>query len=178
MASGWLLCSYKLPRDPSRLRLAVWRRLQRLGALMLHDGLWTLPGDAATREAFEWLAEDIEERGGRAMLWEARSLAPAQDAIVTRMFRAAADERYAALAEAAVQLARLAVRKSLPARAGEQALQRLRALERALRLERRRDFFRAAGRAAADAAVRGAIEQLRTRIAAGDARGRLHAVGH
>jgi hypothetical protein len=45
---------------------------------MLHDGLWTLPADAKTREDFEWLAEEIEERGGRAMLWESRSLDPAR----------------------------------------------------------------------------------------------------
>ena len=74
MALSWLLCCYRLPREPSRLRLAVWRRLRRLGAVMLHDGLWTLPAGAKTHEDFEWLAEEIEERGGCVLLWESLSL--------------------------------------------------------------------------------------------------------
>lgn len=177
MASAWLLCSYKLPREPSRLRLAVWRRLRRLGALMLHDGLWTLPAEARTREDFDWLAEEIEERGGRVMLWDSQSLDPAQDTTIAESFRAEANERYAELGLAARQLSRVACRKGLPARSLEQAMQRLRALERALRLERRRDYFRAPGRSAAEAEVRAALEQVRARMGSREKSGRLRAVG-
>jgi hypothetical protein len=63
----WVALSYRLPREPSRPRLAVWRRLKRLGAVVLHDSVWVLPADAKTREAFEWLAEEIEEQGGRQL---------------------------------------------------------------------------------------------------------------
>src|SRR6266542_594121 len=70
----WILLSSRLPREPSRLRLAVWRRLKRLGAVLLHDAVWVLPADAKTREAFEWLAEEIGEQGGTAFVWEALSL--------------------------------------------------------------------------------------------------------
>lgn len=178
MAAIWLLCSYKLPREPSRLRLAVWRRLRRLGALMLHDGLWTLPAGAGTREDFEWLAEEIEERGGHAMLWESHSLDPAQDEVIAERFRAEADERYAGQAEAAGQLARVARRKTLSPRLLGQVMQRLRALERGLRLERRRDYFRAPGRAAARAEVSAAMDQVRRRIGGGERPGRLRAVGN
>ena len=177
MALDWLLCSYRLPREPSRLRLAVWRRLRRIGAVMLHDGLWTLPADAKTREDFEWLAEEIEERGGTVLLWASRSLDSAQDAAVAERFRAEAAERYAGLAEGAEQLSRVARRRRLKAGSLELALQRLRALERALRLERRRDFFRASGRAAAEAAIRGAIEAVRARIQACAGGRRRNAVG-
>jgi len=173
----WLLCSYKLPRQPSRLRLAVWRRLRRLGAVMLHDGLWTLPADAKTREDFEWLAEEIEERGGRAMLWESRSLDPAQDTTIAALFRAEADERYAGLGEAAGQLARVARRRTVAARTLEQAAQRLRTLDRALRLERRRDYFRAPGRPAAEAEIQAALEVVRSRAGTRVKSGRLRAVG-
>jgi hypothetical protein len=60
----WILLSSRLPREPSRLRLSIWRRLKRIGAVLLHDSVWILPADAKTREAFEWLAEEIEEQGG------------------------------------------------------------------------------------------------------------------
>lgn len=177
MAFDWLLCSYRLPRDPSRLRLAVWRRLRRIGAVMLHDGLWTLPADAKTREDFEWLAEEIEERDGTVLLWEARSFDSAQDAALAERFRTEAEERYAGLVEAAEQLSRVTRRRSLPTRSVEQALQRLRALERALRLDRRRDFFRAPGRAAATMAISAGIEAVRARIDGAAGSRRQHAVG-
>jgi hypothetical protein len=174
MALDWLLCTYTLPREPSRLRLAVWRRLRRIGAVKLHDGLWTLPADAKTREDFEWLAEEIEERGGSVLLWEARTVDSAQDAVVAARFRAEADERYTGLTEAAEQLARVARRRTLPARSLDQAMQRLKTLQRALRLDRRRDYFRASGRVAAEAAIRA----VRARTGAGAGDRRRHVVGH
>jgi len=177
MAVDWLLCSYKLPREPSRLRLAVWRRLRRIGAVMLHDGLWTLPADAKTREDFEWLAEEIEERSGQVLLWESHSLDPAQDATVIARFRAEADARYAAVADTAKGLGRAAVRRSRGRADPGQVLQRLRLLERGLRLDRRRDYFRAAGRAAAEAAVRDAIASARAAAERSTAGRRQRVVG-
>jgi hypothetical protein len=42
----WVLLSYRVPREPSTPRIAVWRKLKRLGAAHLSDGLVTLPADA------------------------------------------------------------------------------------------------------------------------------------
>src|SRR5215211_4682810 len=112
MASlAWILLTSRLPREPSRLRLAIWRRLKRLGAVLIHDAVWLLPADAKTREAFEWLAEEIEEQGGTAFVWEAVSLGAAQDSAIVVQFRTAADERYAAIAESAQALRRVRVKR-------------------------------------------------------------------
>jgi hypothetical protein len=163
--STWILLSSRLPREPSRLRLAVWRRLKRLGAVLLHDSVWILPADAKTREAFEWLAEEIVEQGGTALTWEAQSLWPDQDRRVVQQFRAEADERYAALAASAQAIRRAGLGRARNARASlvAQALRQLRGLERGLRLERRRDYFMAPGRLAAQAAVHEAIRDLESR---------------
>lgn len=178
MATEWLLCSYRLPREPSRLRLAIWRRVRRLGAVLMHEAVWVLPADSKTREDFEWLAEEIEGRGGSAMLWEARSLGAAQDRTVVERFREDAGARYAEIAEAASQLARVARRRRATTPATEQALQRLRLLERALHLERRRDFFRAGGRDAAEKAVLNALGELQSRARRTVTKGASRAVGH
>src|ERR1700693_4656902 len=162
MATDWLLCSYRLPREPSRLRLAVRRRPKRGGALMLHDGLWALPMDSKTREDFEWLAEEIEERGGSVLLWEARSLPGDQDSAVVLRFRAEAEQRYAIIAEAARKLAQARRRRGTTARSLEKAMQHLRGLERTLRLERRRDYFRASGRQEAEQSVEAAASEIRS----------------
>src|SRR5262245_49681121 len=91
---SWILLPSRVPREPTRLRLAIWRRLKRLGAILVHDAVWVLPADAKTREAFEWLAEEIEEQGGTAWVWEAMGLSPAQDREAVEQFRRDADARY------------------------------------------------------------------------------------
>lgn len=172
--------SYQLPPEPTRLRLAIWRRLRRIGALLVHDSVWVLPVDGKTREAFEWLADEIEEQGGTALLWEAQSLDTSQDQWITGRFRTEADARYASLAESALKLQRLAQRRRVRFSQVYQIRRQLLGLERALRLERRRDYFRAPGRAAAEEAVRGAIAILDRVIKLGETvkEGRTNALGH
>jgi hypothetical protein len=42
----WLILIYHLPRDPSRHRVAVWRKLKALGALYLQDVAAPSPTDS------------------------------------------------------------------------------------------------------------------------------------
>ncbi|MEV4644831.1 hypothetical protein [Saccharopolyspora sp. NPDC049357] len=35
----WVLLSYRMPREPSTPRIAVWRKLKRLGVAQLADGV-------------------------------------------------------------------------------------------------------------------------------------------
>src|SRR5215210_2280620 len=111
---SWITLSYRLPPVPTRLRLAVWRRLKRIGAVLLHDSVWVLPTDGKTREAFEWLAEEVEEQGGTALIWEAQSLDSQQDRSIVGRFRAEADARYASLVDSVRKLRRVANRRLTP----------------------------------------------------------------
>ena len=73
MAVGdWVLLGYKVPREPSTPRIALWRALRRLGAVQVLDGLVALPADSRTREQLEWLADAVLEAGGEASVWLAR----------------------------------------------------------------------------------------------------------
>ncbi|GAC1524682.1 MAG: hypothetical protein NVS2B16_33260 [Chloroflexota bacterium] len=92
--AAWLLLHYKLPNEPSGLRVTIWRKLKRLGALLLHDAVWILPATARTREQFQWLALDITEMGGEALLWEAQLFLPGQEATVIRRFQGQAEVGY------------------------------------------------------------------------------------
>jgi hypothetical protein len=183
---SWVLLSSRLPHEPSRLRLATWRRLRRLGAVLLHDAIWVLPADAKTREAFEWLADEIVERGGTAFLWEARSLGALQDQEIVQCFRAEADARYMEVAGTADAIRRTVLRHitrqgRVPDSAAARLLQarrQLRGRERALRLERRRDYFGAPARAAAETVVRTAVEDIAARLGSATVSGGRHAVGH
>jgi hypothetical protein len=177
---SWIALSYRLPPVPTRLRLAVWRRLKRIGAVLLHDSVWLLPADGQTREAFEWLGDEIEEQGGSALIWEAQSLDSRQDRLIAGRFRAEADARYASVAESARRLQRLTAHRRVPSGRAQQVRRQLLGLERALRLERRRDYFRAPGRSAAEEAVRHAAADLDRQLLLADnsKEGRIHALGH
>lgn len=89
----WLLLLYRIPREPTTRRVAVWRKLKRLGALVLHDAAWVLPATEQTREQFRWLAAEITEAGGEALVWEAR-LALGQDEALIQQFAAQVDGPY------------------------------------------------------------------------------------
>ena len=64
----WLLLLHRVPPEPTANHVSVWRKLKRLGAILLHDAVWVLPPSPRTREEFQWLASEVRERGGDAML--------------------------------------------------------------------------------------------------------------
>ncbi len=82
----WVVLVYKIPREPAAGRVYVWRKLKRLGALLLHDAVWLLPDTPWTREQFQWLASEIIEMNGEAQLWESRLALPGQEHGLVRQF--------------------------------------------------------------------------------------------
>ena len=90
----WVLLVYKIPREPTSSRAAVWRKLKRLGALLLHDAVWVLPATPWTREQFQWLTVEIGELGGEAYLWEASLLLNGQADALVQQFQARVDAAY------------------------------------------------------------------------------------
>jgi ChrB-like protein len=89
----WALLAYRLPREPSTPRISVWRKLRRLGAVQLVDGLVALPADPATVEMFDWLADEVLEAGGEAWTWQARPGSRQQrDALRQRISDAVVEE--------------------------------------------------------------------------------------
>src|SRR5438067_1721166 len=74
----WVLLAYRIPREPSTPRISVWRKLRRLGAIQLLDGLVGLPGSPRSRELLEWIADEVRVAGGEADIWLARPSTKAQ----------------------------------------------------------------------------------------------------
>jgi hypothetical protein len=142
--SRWVLLGYRLPREPSTPRIAVWRRLRRLGALQLGDGLVALPENACTREALEWVAEEVEQAGGEATVWLAEPAASTDERALEARMAAAAAADYRAVVEATLA----AARREPTARRRSAAR-----LRRTLQQVRARDFFPPPERSAAERAV-------------------------
>jgi hypothetical protein len=154
--TNWVVLIYKLPREPSRHRVAVWRKLKNLGALYLQDGVAALPEDAVTREQLEWLQLRIREAGGEATLWEALPNTVAENRDLVQAFRAAREESYRRMIEAARRIRR----KAELGGDGESLLEELARTEREFRAERRRDYFRSPLRTEAAEALRAARRTL------------------
>jgi hypothetical protein len=93
----WLLLHYKLPNKPSALRVYIWRKLKRLGAILLHDAIWVLPENERTTEQLQWLTAEIQERGGSAHYWRANAMVGEQEQSVVRQFKEQVDTVYADL---------------------------------------------------------------------------------
>jgi hypothetical protein len=128
----WVLLAYRLPRQPSTPRIAVWRKLKRLGAVQLLDGLVALPLDSRTREQLEWLADEVIDAGGEATIWVGELGSAAQEReLAARMSEAVAGEYRAVIEEAGKLRAQAAGRR-------RRSLARLR---RELRRIRVRDYF-------------------------------------
>ena len=164
----WLVLIYRLPREPSRPRVAAWRKLKTLGAVYLQDGVAALPEDAVTREQLEWLQLNVREAGGEATLWEARPGTLAEEKRLVEAFRSSREEAYRAITQAAGRVRRKA-EMGAPLKGGAEALvKELAKLEKEFRAERRRDYFRSPLRKEAAAALKDARRVVREAGAAGE----------
>jgi hypothetical protein len=136
----WVLLAYHVPREPSTPRIAVWRRLKRLGVAQLGDGLVALPLDARTREQLEWVADEIRKAEGEATLWLARPTSAIEERRLATGLADARKAEYRAVIDEADAMTTASTR----------TIQRLR---RELRRINRRDYFPPPERGAAKAAV-------------------------
>jgi hypothetical protein len=98
--NSWVLLVYKVAPEPSARRVYVWRKLKRLGALLLHDAVWALPATPYTREQLQWLATEIEEMGGSAQVWDAHPSLNKHGDDLVRQFLAQVDAGYREIAAA------------------------------------------------------------------------------
>lgn len=90
----WLLLQHRVPTEPSVGRVTVWRKMRRLGAVLLQDATWVLPATPWTREQLQWLVAEIVELGGEARVWEAQ-VTIGEDESLVREFQSRVDLAYA-----------------------------------------------------------------------------------
>ena len=95
--TNWLLLHYKLPNKPSALRVYTWRKLKRLGAILLHEAVWVLPDQPRTAEQIQWLTAEIQEMGGEAYSWRASTVLGADNESITKQFNEQVDAVYSEL---------------------------------------------------------------------------------
>jgi len=94
----WILLIHQLPPKPTNLRVRIWRKLHKLGAVAIKNSIYVLPATEKSHEDFQWLKQEIESAGGEASVFSAASVEGATDQEIIAAFRKARDEEFAVIA--------------------------------------------------------------------------------
>lgn len=94
----WLTLLMTLPPTPSRHRVGVWRKLQRMGAVSLRGSAWMLPETSETKELFEWLTQEIQSSRGEATLLRVDRIETMREEQVMALFHKARAAEYEPIA--------------------------------------------------------------------------------
>ncbi|HEV8430334.1 MAG TPA: Chromate resistance protein ChrB [Pyrinomonadaceae bacterium] len=86
-----------MPARPTNLRVRIWRKLQKLGAVAIKNSVYVLPANEKTHEDFQWLKQEIESAGGEAAVFRAGSVEGATDEEIVNAFRSAREAEFASV---------------------------------------------------------------------------------
>jgi hypothetical protein len=92
--SSWLLLTYKVPPEPSKARVAIWRRIRGLGAVYIQNSICVLPTSAEHQRQLRMVQSDIERAGGEAVIFETLALDRKQEQLVIERFKHDRDQDY------------------------------------------------------------------------------------
>ena len=67
---SWILLVYKVPPEPSKRRIALWRKLKALGAVYLQNGVCLVPKSDEHVRRLKVLENDVSAMDGQAVLLE------------------------------------------------------------------------------------------------------------
>jgi hypothetical protein len=95
--ASWLLLLFSLPTNRNTERVAVWRRLKKLGAVQITTSTYLLPDRPAQYEQFQWLAQQIRDHSGDATLVRAQEIEGLTKEKVIAMFNDVREKDYAEL---------------------------------------------------------------------------------
>ena len=134
--TSWLLLLFSLPTNRNSERVAVWRRLKKMGAVQIKTSTYLLPDEPAQYEQFQWLAQQIRDYGGDSTLVRAQEIEELTREKVVAMFNDARAKDYVDLRKALQSF--IARRKKMDAELAAAELERL---TRQFREIRAVDFF-------------------------------------
>jgi hypothetical protein len=99
-ATSWLLLLYSLPSKQKTERVAIWRRLKKIGAVQIKTSTYLLPDNPPQYEHFQWLAQQIRDYGGDSTLVRAQEIEGLSNEKLIALFNRARDEEYSTIKKA------------------------------------------------------------------------------
>ena len=160
----WLLLLVRLPAEPSRHRVAVWRELRRAGAVSVGQGVWAVPAVGVFTQAVDRAVALVDRGDGEAIVLEATGRTEADAARLEALFTEAREAewaeflgdcaKYEAELDKEIRLQKFTLAEL---EEEEQSLERLRRWHRELRT---RDLFGGPSAPAAEQRLKECAERL------------------
>lgn len=94
----WIAISYTLPREPSRTRVSIWRKLKKMGAVSIQQSMWILPFSDTNCSLLNEVKKEVHQNGGEAIVITFCAVEEDRKTIIEK-FNAARDEEYGELLE-------------------------------------------------------------------------------
>jgi hypothetical protein len=91
----WLVLVVRVPAEPSRHRVAVWRELRRIGALSLGQGTWAVPDVPGFADGVARVIELAQRGEGEVVVLDAAGRAEQDGARLAELFTADREEELA-----------------------------------------------------------------------------------
>jgi hypothetical protein len=102
----WIVYSYSLPSRANTSRVTLWRRLRRLGAISMTGSVYILPAHDDCVESFQWLAQEIQQAGGEALVMRVPQFEGLDDGQLIALFNQGRQEEYEEIAAQSADLER------------------------------------------------------------------------
>ena len=96
--SEWIVLNYTLPREPSRIRVSLWRKLKKIGAVNIQQSMWLLPLTANNFSLLNEVKNEVIQNNGEAFVMKSSVDEDGRRNIIVR-FNAARDEEFQELIE-------------------------------------------------------------------------------
>ena len=91
----WVVLVVRVPAQPSRHRVAIWRELRRMGAVALGQGSWVAPDVGAVAEGLARVVELGRRGEGEVLVLDAVGRGEVDRARLAALFTAARQEDWA-----------------------------------------------------------------------------------
>lgn len=90
----WLILNFTLPKEQSRVRVSVWRKLKKCGSVNIGQSMWALPISEEHVETFNEISKEIIENSGSAYIANADFINTGSSDDIVNLFDKARDEEY------------------------------------------------------------------------------------
>ena len=94
----WAAIIYTLPREPSRARVSVWRKLKKIGAVSIQQSMWILSSSDENYVLLNEIKNEVSRNSGEAFVMTFSAEEDGEKVIIEK-FNGARDEEYGELLE-------------------------------------------------------------------------------
>jgi hypothetical protein len=97
----WIMMTYRIPRaKTSAIKVALWRKLKKLGVYPMQDSVCLLPLSDKNMEDLVWISEEIIEMGGDASVWTIEAVSAEKEKQIRDYFMDQVNSKYREIIEA------------------------------------------------------------------------------